>query len=113
MSLTKPGASNVPALAEPEGNTGEFEGHYAARAVAACGVRVPRMIESAVVPHWRHCWACSSSSVVLGSPKEAATTLTIDGTSHVHGYDCTVASAACDTARRRAQWYRSKQLIGA
>ena len=49
-----------------------------------------------------HCWACSSSSVVLGSPKEAATTLTIDGTSHVQGYDCTVASAACSAAQGSA-----------
>jgi len=52
--------------------------------------------------HRRHCWACSSSSVALGSPKEAATTLTIDGTSHVQGYDWTVASAACRAAHGRA-----------
>ena len=33
--------------------------------------------------------------MLLGSPKDAATTLTIDGTSQVHGYACTVAKAAC------------------
>ena len=40
---------------------------------------------------------------MLGSPKDAATTLTIDGTSHVQGYDWTVASAACSACQQHSQ----------
>ena len=88
--------------AEPT-ERGKFACHYEALVVLACGEVVGRLLDFDPLLRRRHCWACSSSSVALGSPNEAASTLMIDGTSHVQGYDWTVASAACRAAPGWAQ----------